>query len=173
MPNALWVVYTLGLCCLLIVVTHSPMRDWLSRAWARVIEWWERMPLALAVLLIAITTTACSSSPVIRATTVADSAAVITQSAEPVLRRFCVDVIASLPEPEYLERRKICDPAIATYEAVRVAHIALRAALIAYDAVMGGPKPDLAKILEAEAAVRTAVLRLAQTIAELAAHDAR
>lgn len=139
-------------------------RPWLRGLWRRVLEAVERSPgmlVPLAVLVLA--ATACGS-PVLTATRISDGAAVLEEQAAPVLEARCVQPIARASDAELAKLREVCDPLVATYDSVRVAHVALQAALIAYDAAQTG---DVSRIVALAAEVTRAVVELAQRIAVL------
>lgn len=109
---------------------------WLARH--RIARWLELgggMVLALAL-------SGCAGDPALVAVRVADTTAILQTETAPVLREHCVEPIPKLTDAELAELRRVCDPAVATYTAVRTAHVALRAALVAYAATQHGPSRD-------------------------------
>ena len=88
---------------------------------------------ATPVLLLALT--GCGMSPLQVAVTVADAAALAGDRAAPVLEEHCTAPLrAAVAEGDAQTGRRladVCDPAIATYDALRTAHVALRAAIVA------------------------------------------
>jgi len=153
-----------GLVLLALGVLLFVPRDWARAAWHRVVEWFERSPGMLVLLAaLALAASACGS-PVLTATRIADGAAVLEQQAAPIIEEHCVAPIAHASDSELARLRRTCDPIVVTYDAVRTSHIALRAALIAYDAAQTG---DVSRIVELAAEVSRAVVELATRIAAL------
>lgn len=153
-----------GLILLALGVLLFVPREWLRALWRRAVELWERSPgMLIPLAFVALAATACGS-PVLTAVRISDGAAVLEQQAAPVLEARCVAPVAHASDAELARLRETCDPLVATYDAVRVAHIALRAALIAYDAAQTG---DVSRIVDLAAEVSRAVVELATRIAAL------
>ena len=91
-----------------------------------------------ALLLIALAGAAAGlsgcGSPMLTAIRVADSAALVGDQAKPVLEQTCIEPIPRATMAELVELRKACDPAMLSYDALRVAHLSLRSAILAIDA---------------------------------------
>jgi len=153
-----------GLILIALGVLLFVPRPWLSGLWRRIVELWERSPgMLIPLAVLALAATACGS-PVLTAVRISDGAAVLEQQAAPVLEARCVAPVARASDAELAKLRETCDPLVATYDAVRIAHIALRAALIAYDAAQTG---DVGRIVDLAAEVSRAVVELATRIAAL------
>lgn len=93
-------------------------------------------------MVLVLTIVGCAGDPALVAVRVADTTAILQTETAPVLREHCVEPIPRLSDAELAELRRVCDPAVATYTAVRTAHVALRAALVAYAATQAGASRD-------------------------------
>ena len=156
-----------GLILLALGVVLFVPRAWLGGLWRRIVEWVERSPgLVPIVIAFALVTAACKGSPVLDATAVANGAAELEARAAPLLEERCVAPMRTTPDVPKL--REVCDPAIAAYDAVRVADLALRASLVVYDAVKSGdPSKVVATIIEQAAKLGLAVFDLGVFVAKL------
>lgn len=122
--------------------------------------------IGVAVCLFVLTLGALGcGSPIVNAAKVADGASVIQVQAAPILKEKCIEPIATVSDAELAKLREVCDPAIASYESLRVAHIALRSALIAYDANRDGDASRIVQtVLSLASDVGVAVVALARVI---------
>lgn len=131
----------------------------------RIRDWIERSPGMVLVLAIVAGTCLGCTSPAMTAIHVADTTAILQEQVAPVLRERCVEPIPRLSDKELEQHRKVCDPAIATYAAVRTAHVALRAALVAYGAATGPAREALvATLIRLAAQLGAEAAKLAQVI---------
>jgi hypothetical protein len=100
-------------------------------------------------------------SPLSAAAQVADATALAGEQAAPVLRQHCIDPIPRLPDAaELAALRRVCDPAMLAYDSLRVAHVALRAAIVA----AAGGQLDLARLAPLVADVAQAAAGLADSV---------
>lgn len=77
--------------------------------------------------------TGCGS-PMLVAVKAADGAWLVGDQARPVLEQTCIDPIPRATMAELAELRRVCEPAMLGYDTLRVAHVALRSAILAADA---------------------------------------
>lgn len=158
--HAFWFgVVALIFAVLYRVTLVSAMR----RAWARVIEWWVSMPgVVLAATLALVAATACGS-PLQQAATVSNGAAEAGKLAAEVLEEQCVaPMVAAAKRGDVDAAARLatkCDPAMLAYEALRLAHVALRAGIVA--AAADG---DLSRLAPLVAEVAAAAIQLGQDI---------
>jgi hypothetical protein len=163
-----WLVFTLVCAFGIVLCTANPLGDWLiakvRAAKDKLVEWWVNMPGLVLLALFAAATMACSSSPIVRATQVANGAAVVIQNSDPLIEEFCIEDIKTLPDAEYKERRRICDPVVIAHDAAYVAHIGLYTALMAYDAAKDSKNIDWEQLAKLEEELRKAIVEFADAM---------
>ena len=162
MHHAFWI----GVVALIFIVLYrAAIADMIRRVWDRVIEWWESTPgmvILVAAIALAATSYGCGS-PLQQAATVANGAAEAGKLAAEVLDEQCVAPMvaaAKRGDVEAASRLAVkCDPAMLAYEALRLAHVALRAGIVA--AAADG---DLGRLAPLVAEVAAAAIQLGQDI---------
>lgn len=111
------------------------------------------------VLVLALGSTACGPSAIVRGTDVANAAAKTINSTEPILTKRCTEGMKAVKtEADFAQLDAFCMPAFSSWEALRLAHVGLQAALTV--AASG----DMSKLPGAIVAVTTASVKLVTQI---------
>jgi len=108
------------------------------------------LPLLLLVLAVGcVPLLGCAPSQLQIAANVANVASETGNAAAPVLERHCVAPMRAAAEAgdkaKALKVAELCDPAVSAYESLRVAHVALRGAIVV--AASGGDGAAIGKLL--------------------------
>ena len=103
----------------------------------------------LPLLVLALVLAGCVPSQLQIAANVANVTAETGSAAAPVLERHCVEPMraaaAAGDQAKAREVAEVCDPAVSAYESLRVAHVALRSAIVV--AASGGSAESIGALL--------------------------